>query len=462
MARIAHSIAKHKVHLVVVSHPESAPHLVSHLTLASPHTEVMVCKDTKAALDVAKKHYSTNDVVLLKGAHKIPIHDLIRHVEESPPNNQVIINLAVIQSNIAEIRSKLSRDTRIMVMVKALAYGTDDVRIAKFLKTCAIDILGVSYVDEGVQMRQAGIKEHIFVLNASLCEAAKAVKWDLEVGVSEPKLIFALQQYASEQEKKIKVHLHVDTGMSRLGCRPEEVLKLAKEIVSCPNLIFEGVFTHFACADDPKEDAFTHHQAKLLQNAIDTLEEAGYSPRWRHACNSSATLRFGFSSFNMVRLGLAAYGLHSSPSCKEAHALRPAISLISRLVGINDCRKGDTISYGRDYLIQKDHARIGVLPIGYFDGLHRNYSGKGYVAIHGKRAPMVGRICMDYMMVDITDIPEAKIGDPALVFGEDDNGDYIAPEELATQGGSIVHELMTCLGPRIRRFFIYDESLRPR
>ncbi len=462
MARIAHSIAKHKVHLVVVSHPESASHLVSHLTLASPTTEVIVCKDLKTALDATKKHLSRNDVVLLKGARKIPLPELIRQVEESPPNNQVIINLAVIQSNIAEIRSKLPRDTRVMVMVKALAYGTDDVRIAKFLKTCDIDILGVSYVDEGVQMREAGIKQHIFVLNAGVCEAQKAVKWDLEVGVSEPKLIHALQHHAQEMQKKIKVHLHLDTGMSRLGCRPEEVLPLAKEITSCPNLIFEGVFTHFAAADDPNQDSFTHHQATLLQNAIDTLEEAGYSPRWRHACNSSATLRFGFTNFNMVRVGLAAYGLHSSLACKEAHALRPAISLISRIVGINELQRGDTISYGRDYMVEQDKARIAVLPIGYFDGLHRNYSGKGYVAIHGKRAKMVGRICMDYMMVDVTDIPDANIGDQALLFGEDDNGDYIAPEELASLGGSIVHELMTCLGPRIRRFFIYDESLRPR
>lgn len=462
MARLAHSIAKHRVNLVIISHPESASHLVSHLTLASPNTEVMVCKDIKASLDIAKRHYVRNDVVLIKGSSKLAIHDLIDQVEESPPNNQVIINLAVIQSNIAEIRSKLKPDTRIMVMVKALAYGTDDVRIAKFLKTCAIDILGVSYVDEGVQMRQAGIKEHIFVLNAAVCEAAKAVKWDLEVGVSEPNLIKALQQHAQSQQKKIKVHLHVDTGMTRLGCRPEDVLTLAKELVACPNLVFEGVFTHFACADDPAEDEFTRQQAKLLQNAIDTLEEAGYSPRWRHACNSSATLRFGFDAFNMVRVGLAAYGLHASDACKQAHALRPAISLISRIVGINHCKKGDTISYGRNHVVEQDSAKIAVLPIGYFDGLHRNYSGKGYVAIHGKRAKMVGRICMDYMMVDISDIPEATIGDQALLFGEDDNGDYIAPEELARLGGSIVHELMTCLGPRIRRFFIYDESLRPR
>jgi Alr-MurF fusion protein len=144
-----------------------------------------------------------------------------------------------------------------MVMVKALAYGTDDIRIAKFLKSCEIDILGVSYVDEGVQMRQAGVKQHIFVLNAAEYEAAKAVKWDLEVGVSEPTLVQALQEQALTQGKKVKVHLHVDTGMSRLGCRIEQVLSLAQAINTCPNLIFEGIFTHFACADDPNQDEFT-------------------------------------------------------------------------------------------------------------------------------------------------------------------------------------------------------------
>jgi len=462
MARLAHAIAKHKINLVVVSQPESAALLVSHLSLASPHTELVVCKDTKSAIEATKRHMGPLDVVLIKGAHKIPLQELIRTVEESPPNNQVIINLAVIQSNIDEIRARLRKDTRIMVMVKALAYGTDDVRIAKFLKSCGIDILGVSYVDEGVQMRQAGVKQHIFVLNAAEYEAAKAVTWDLEVGVSEPKLIQELQEQARAQNKKIRVHLHLDTGMSRLGCRQEQVVALAQMINGCPNLLFEGIFTHFACAEDPQEDAFTLQQAALLQQAIDTVEQAGYSPRWRHACNSSATLRFGFSQFNMVRLGLAAYGLHSSCACKEAVTLRPAISLLSRIVGINDLKRGDTVSYGRTYTIDRDEARLAVLPIGYFDGLHRNYSGKGYVRIHGKKAVMVGAICMDYMMVDISEIPEAKIGDQVLIFGEDDNGDYISPVELATRGGSIVHELMTCLGPRIRRFFIYDESLRPR
>src|SRR5205807_3578297 len=144
-------------------------------------------------------------------------------------------------------------------------------------------------------------------------------------------------------------------------------------------------------------------------------------------------------------------GLHTSPATHSLIDLKPAISLVSRIVGINDCLKGDTISYGRVYTVQNDFARVAVLPIGYFDGLHRAYSGKGQVMIRGKLCPMIGKICMDYMMVDISNNPLAKIGDPALLFGEDENGQYLSPENLAQAGGSIVHELMTCLGPRLRR-----------
>ena len=462
MQRIAHAIAKHQVNLCIISQKKLASELVSHINLLSPQTEIIVTRSDKEAISIAQTRLNPGDCVIIKGPKKRAILELIKEFDESLPNNQVIINLAAIQSNIEMIRAKLGADTRIMVMVKALAYGTDDVRIAKFLKTAGVDILGVSYVDEGVAMRRQGVRQHIFVLNATEYEITKAVKWDLELGVSDLDFIKAIQKEAAAQNKKIKVHLHVDTGMSRFGCRPSESVQLAQEIVSCPNLIFEGIMTHFATSDNPNEDAFTLLQADALQQAVNDLAAIDIHPTWKHACNSCAAIRFGFKNFNMIRVGLAAYGLHTSPITQDLIDLRPAISLVSRIVGINDCLQGDTISYGRAYKIQNEVARIAVLPIGYFDGLHRNYSGKGFVMIRGKRAPMVGKICMDYMMCDVSDIPHAAIGDPVLIFGEDENGQYLSPEALATAGGSIVHELMTCLGPRIRRLFIYDESLRPR
>ncbi len=423
----------------------------------APQTEISSCSTFQEALTQMRARIKKDDVVLIKGEKKESLDILTEAFNDSISNNQCIINQAAIQSNIESIRSKLPPGTRIMVMVKALAYGTDDIRMSKFLETCSVNILGVSYVDEGVALKRAGVNQAIFVINSAIYEAPKVVKWELEVGVSDKGLIEAVASEAVRQNKRIKVHLHVDTGMSRFGCRPEEAIVLARLILDCPSLILEGIMTHFACADNPSDDPFTLSQARCFENIIKELEEQGITIPWRHAANSSAALRFDFPAFNMVRIGLAVFGLYSSEATKKAMDLRLALSLISRIVGINVCKAGETISYGRSYTVDRNEQRIAVLPIGYFDGLHRNYSGKGQVIIRGKKAPMVGKICMDFMMVDVTDIPNASIGDAVLIFGEDEYGHYLSPEDLAMRGDSIVYELVTCLGPRIQRIFVHEE-----
>lgn len=414
------------------------------------------------AISAAKKRISPFDTLIFKGPKKLPFDWLFEQIEESPPNSVACINLAAIRSNIELIRRKLPTHTRIMVMVKALAYGTDDIRISHFLNTCGVDILGVSFVDEGVSMRKLGVKQPIFVINAALYEMKKAARWSLEVGVGSDEQIDAAHDAAEELKTQLKVHLHVDTGMKRLGCPPKQALTLAKKIAASPHLVFEGIFTHFSVADDPSQDAFTLNQAATLTSTIQELEANHLHPTYRHACNSAAAIRFSFDQFNMVRIGLATFGFHTSPATLPLLELRPALSLTSHIIGFNQGVAGETISYGRTHTITSPNARIAVLPIGYFDGLHRSYSGKAHVIIRGKRAPMVGRICMDYLMVDVTHIPDAAVSDHALLFGEDEFGTYLPPEELAASGGSIVHELMTCLGPRIQRLFIYDESLLTR
>lgn len=442
--------------------PHDFDSLIAEVAKRSPKTEIITNASYQEAFDEMRPWLRQDDVVLIKGSKKEPLDIITETFNDSVSNNQCLINLAAIESNIATIRHKIAPKTRIMVMVKALAYGTNDIRMSRFLATCGIDILGVSYVDEGVALKRAGISQSLFVINAAIHEAAKVVKWDLEVGVSEKEFISALATEAARYQKKIKVHLHVDTGMSRFGCRPEEALSLAQYIQSQPWLILEGIMTHFASADDPNSDAFTLSQARLFDQVIQNLRDNGVSIPWTHAANSSGVLRFDFPQFNMVRIGLAVYGLYPSEAAKQALDLRLAISLISRIVGINTCRSGETISYGRSYVVKKEMQRIAVLPIGYFDGLHRNYSGKGAVIIRGNKAPMVGKICMDFMMVDITDIPNANIGDSVLIFGEDEHGHYQSPEDLATSGDSIIHELITCLGPRIQRIFIHEEAFQFR
>ena len=437
-------------------------HVATTLQRATGQLSIHGFSSLEEAIAAAKRTLSPFDTLLVKGPKKIPFDWLFEQLEESQPNSVACINLAAIRSNIDLIRQKLPPSTRVMVMVKALAYGTDDIRISHFLNTCGVDILGVSYVDEGVSMRRLGIKQAIFVINAADHEMRKAAHWNLEVGVGSAEQITAAEEAAEALNSPLKVHLHVDTGMKRLGCSPSQAVPLGQQIARSPHLIFEGIFTHFPAADDPAQDSFTHRQAATLTSVIQELEALTIRPPYRHACNSAAAIRFSFDQFNMVRIGLATYGFHPSPASALLIELRPALSLTSHIVGFNHGVAGETISYGRTHTITTPAARIAVVPVGYFDGLHRIYSGKASVIIRGKKAPMVGRICMDYMMVDVTHIPDAAILDHALLFGEDEFGTYLPPEELAASGGSIVHELMTCLGPRIQRLFIYDESLLTR
>jgi alanine racemase len=455
---IGQSIYRAQINRLYLVGPHDFDSLIGELAKKSAKTEIILCQTYQEAFELMRPWILQDDVVLIKGSKKEPLDIITEAFNDSISNNQCLINLAAIESNITTIRNKIAPDTRLMVIVKALAYGTNDVRMSQFLSTCGIDILGVSYVDEGVALKRAGIPQAIFVINAATYEAAKVVKWDLEVGVSNKEFIQALGKEAGRLKKSIKVHLHVDTGMSRFGCRPEEALEIAKYIRTFPYLDLDGIMTHFACADDPASDAFTLSQAQCFEQVIQTIRKTGISIKWTHAANSSGAIRFNFNQFNMVRIGLAAYGLYPSESAKEALDLRLAITLVSRIVGINTCRAGETISYGRTYTVQQEQQRIAVLPIGYFDGLHRNYSGKGAVIIRGQKAPMVGKICMDFMMVDISGIANAEIGDSVLIFGEDEHGNYQSPEELATSGDSIIHELITCLGPRIQRIFIHEEG----
>jgi alanine racemase/UDP-N-acetylmuramoyl-tripeptide--D-alanyl-D-alanine ligase len=460
--RIGKALNKTKIHRLILFGNKCFDPLIDELQQAESKPEIVVCQHYEETLNYLQPYLRPQDLILVKGDKKAAFDSIPEAFNDSPNNNQCVINLAAIRSNIATLRKKVPVNTRMMIMVKALAYGTDDVFMSKFLATCGIDLLGVSYVDEAVALKRAGIQQSIFSINAAIYEAAKVVKWDLQVGVSEKGLIQVLNQEAVKQDKVVKVHLHVNTGMGRFGCRIEEALELALLIQQSPYLKLEGLMTHFPCADDPHEDPFTHFQVQCFDQLITDLKRINIEIPWIHAANSSGTIRFQFSQYNLVRIGLAIYGLYGSEAVRDALDLRLALSLTSRIVGINICKKGETISYGRRYKVEKEIQKIAVLPIGYFDGVHRNYSGKAYVLIRGKKAPMVGTICMDYMMVDITEIPHVSIGDKVLIFGEDDLGQYISPEDLAMSGDSIIHELITCLGPRIQRIFVQEESRQIR
>ena len=413
------------------------------------HVQLKEFPHFSAAALSLKRELKSDEVVLIKGSNKITYDEISLSFFDSTTHSQCLINFSAMKHNIALFRKHLPSGTRIMAMVKAQGYGTDDVQLSRFLESCQIDLLGVSYVDEAIALKQNGVAQDIFVLNAAHYEVVKSVTFNFEIGVSDPLMIDLLEEEAAKQNKRVKVHLHVDTGMSRFGCSIESVPQLAKLIEKSEHLQFEGIMTHFASSEDSKEDFFTNKQIERFRNALLSLEKR---PRMIHAANSSAALRFQIPECNMVRIGLALFGLAS----KEKIPLKLAITLVSRIVGLNRLKEGDTISYGRTYINQRPKALVAVLPIGYYDGLHGQYSGKGYVLIRGQKAPMVGKICMDYMMVDVTDIPNVELGDPVLIFGKDEHGHLITPEEFASFGNTSPHELISCLGPRIQRIFIHE------
>ncbi|SCA62439.1 Alanine racemase [Chlamydiales bacterium SCGC AG-110-P3] len=374
-------------------------------------------------------------------------------------SSSYIIDLSAVHHNIATIKKHLPTHTRLMMMVKADGYGTGAVTTTQFATDHGIDIAGVTHIDEAIVLRHAGIESDIFVLHATTPDIDKLLLHRVEVAVSNIAFLHALARAAHSANTVIKVHVHLDSGMTRLGASMEEAITIASEAHRLSDLQLEGLMTHFPSADDPTQDAFTRSQGKMLSQLVSELAGRGITVPWIHAANSAGALRFDFPFCNMVRLGIAAYGVLPSSKMKSTLPLKCALSLSAPIVGINYPSAGTTVSYSRQHVVRRDNARIGVIPLGYHDGIHRRYAGTNSVFIDGVPAPMVGAICMDYFMVDLTDHPQTSIGSRALIFGCDGSGSFISPETFAEQGGTIPHELMTCIGPRVPRIHIRNNKM---
>lgn len=369
-------------------------------------------------------------------------------------DNRYVIDLIAVRHNIAAIKRHLPPTNRVMMMVKANGYGAGAVPVTEFVIRNGVDIVGVTHIDEAIELRRAGINCDIFVFNATVPDIDKLLRWNVEIAVSNVTFLHALARRAASANKTAKVHVHLDSGMTRLGAPLADAITIASEAHRLDHLHLEGLLTHFPSADDPSQDAFTKSQAQLLSRLVKELAGRGITVPWVHAANSAGALRFELPFCNMVRLGIAAYGVLPSSKMSSIPDLKCAVSLTSPIVGINTPAAGATVSYCRQHTVRQDNARIGVIPLGYYDGIHRLYSGKNAVLIDGKPAPMVGAVCMDYFMVDLTDHPEAKVGDRALIFGSEGVSDGIRPEKFAENGGTIAHELMTCIGLRVPRIHL--------
>lgn len=362
------------------------------------------------------------------------------------------INLDHFSYNISSVRKLLSPETKVMAVVKANAYGHGIVPIAKKAEAVGVDYLGVVCLYEARQLRNAGITLPILLLNYTDEESiADAVTLDLRITVMDEAVLKAVSREAQKQHKTVNIHVKVDSGMHRLGLLPKEALAFITMIKAYPTVILEGIFTHFATSDEESLD-FTNEQLAQFTQVIDTLKSEGISPPLIHAANSAAVLRVPSTHFTMVRLGKILYGTAPSEEFTLPFIPKPVLTLKTNIIQIRTIPKGDSVGYGRSFVATRE-TRVAALPIGYADGFRRGPQNFGEVLVCGKRAPIIGRVSMDQSSIDVTDIPQAKVGDEVVIIGSQGN-EAITVQEVATQIGTISYEVLASLSSRVTREYI--------
>jgi alanine racemase len=423
---------------------------------AHPAGQAVALEDVDAVRLRLRGLLAPGDTLLLKGPRHSGIAAAALDLMDAMAPNRLIVDLGAVAGNVASFRRACGQHIRVMAMVKALAYGSDLVRLSSWLSEAGIDHLGVSTADEGIELRRAGIQLPILVTLPTPEESEKLARFDLLPAVYSFALIeplAAAARAALPPGRPFSVHLKVDTGMHRVGVAPEEAVPLARAASATGVLRPTGLMTHLASADDPAADADTRHQLALFDQARAELAGAGYGELLCHAAATAAAARFPEARYDMVRLGLGLYGIYPSAAVEAAIRLQLAVTLLSRIAEVRTLARGDRVGYGGTYTVAAERLRVGVLPLGYHDGVPWSLSNRGAVLVDGQPAPIVGRISMDSLVVDLAATPGAAAGSEALLFGVH-HGAVLRPEEVAAQAGTIPYELLARLGPRIQRVHV--------
>lgn len=366
------------------------------------------------------------------------------------------INLDAICNNIDEVRRVIKEDTKIMAIIKADGYGHGAIAVARALQD-KVDAFGIAIIEEGIELREAGFQQPILVLGYTPYPLYEmAVKHDIMLTVFHYKMAKELSEVAVRLNKKAKIHIKLDTGMSRIGFKDtSDSVEQIKKISRLPNIVIDGLFTHFACADEADKSSVKKQLQRYLAFS-NKLEQENIKIPLKHVSNSASILDLPEANFDMVRSGIITYGMYPSNEVnKRIIRLEPALSLISRVVFVKTLPKGTGISYNSTFFTNRESI-IATIPVGYADGYKRTLSSKGRVLIHGQSAPIVGRICMDQFMVDVTDIPEVKEGDLVTLIGTDGQ-ETITVEEIAEKAQSFNYEFICDIGKRVPRVY-YKEG----
>ena len=370
------------------------------------------------------------------------------------------IDLDAVLYNMEQMKRRIGGDARLIAVVKTDGYGHGAVPVAGMLEDIPyIWGYAVACIEEGVQIRESGIQKPILVLGCVFPDQyEEMIRNDIRAAVYTEEMAKGMSEDARRQGKTAYFHIKIDTGMGRIGFPVNEESVDAIGSISClPNVCLEGMFTHFSKADE-KDKTYTLEQHEKFMWMKRRMEERRIPIRYYDCDNSAGIIDFPDMKHDLARAGISTYGMYPSDEVsKEAVDLKPALSLVSHVIYVKDVEPGTAISYGGTFVAEKK-MRVATIPVGYGDGYPRSLSNKGSVLIRGKRARILGRVCMDQFMVDVTDIPETKFMDRAVLVGEDGD-DRITVEELAELSGRFNYEFVCCLGKRIPRVYERNGSI---
>jgi len=391
-------------------------------------------------------------------ARAIPMDDLKGWAGRTilqPMNTQAYstwleVNLGAIKDNIKAIKKMTG--TNVMAVIKANGYGHGVLAVAKAATEAGAAWCGVARMEEALNLREAGITSEIMVLGYTApMMIPEAIQHEIHVAIYDREMAKAYADHARNASKRLKAHLKVETGMGRLGMDPEQVPDFLSTLDNEQGIEIDGIFTHFACADEPDSD-LTRLQLSRFKQLLAELRKADLCPDLIHTANSAAMLNYPDAYFDLVRPGIAIFGLNPSPGSPLPHTFRPALTWKARLTSVRTLPPGHGVSYGSIYVTTKEE-RIGVIPVGYGDGYRRLFGQQ--VIVHGKIVDVVGKVCMDQCMLQLDAVPEASPGDEVVLFGEQD-GQKITVDDVAERWGTINYEVVCGLADRLPR--LYYES----
>mgnify|MGYP002626148734 CR=1 FL=1 len=366
-------------------------------------------------------------------------------------STHAVVHLPALLKNIRLAKRKLKPETKFLAVIKANAYGHGITNVGEYLEQSGlVDMFAVAIPEEGVLLRVSGVTLPILILGVTDPDHVPAViAKDLTAAVFAPEHVHAFERWAKASGKTAHVHVKLDTGMHRIGVTDDAMLDaLLDAFDASPHVSMDGVFTHFAKSES--DPAFTRLQADRFNAFVEKIRARGYHPIV-HAANSAATLDYPELQYDMVRFGISLYGCHTDPSRTQSSGLSPAMSVVTAISNLKTISEGEGVSYGLRFVASRP-TRVATLPIGYGDGYKRCLTGKADVLIGGMRCPQIGTICMDQMMVDVSDVPGVKIGDEAVLLGRQ-GSECITADELAEKADTISYEILLSFSDRVPRVY---------